>query len=270
MIEKLTNNDKSYINLDTSHFVATGVDLSSSDFDNISNALKNNIIVQEIMMEKVGLRNKTVARFAEIFKTNSTIVYVDFGYNKIGPSGMIALAEALTINTTITECKLHRQEKDMGNKAENAIVAIWEKNTTLQRLYITLRDRRCNQANTAGEVRNKRIAGRIKAGKHWDDLDPKKREEWAAKKKAEKLANARAQKLANAPITKKIASTGGPYTLKQLTCKKEFLPNDVNLKTKELFLSDEDFKAIFKMEKISFKELPKWKRTNLKKKHKLH
>merc|ERR1712087_311386 len=86
-------------------------------------------------------------------------------------------------NSSITECKLHRQDKDMGSAVEDVVAKIWETNTTLQRLYITLHDRRCNQANTSGEVRNKSIAACIKAGKNWDHLDPTKVEEQKEKKR---------------------------------------------------------------------------------------
>jgi len=42
-------------------------------------------------------------------------------------------------------------------------------------------------------------------------------------------------------------------------------PNDVDPKTKELYLSVEDFKAVFQMDPDGFCKLPKWKQQNLKK-----
>merc|ERR1712165_129115 len=143
-------------------------------------------------------------------------------------------------------------EKDMGGAVENKVADIWKTNTTLQRLYITLHDRRCNQANTRGEVRNKDIAKHIKEGKNWDHLDPAKAEEYA-----------KAEQLANAPISAKIESTGGPYTLKQLTCKKEFRPDDIDPKNLEQSLADDEFETLFEMNKEAFGALPKWKKQTL-------
>merc|ERR1712083_555087 len=98
----------------------------------------------------------------------------------------------------------------------------------------------------------------IKEGKNWDHLDPAKAEEYAKEKK-------KAEQLANAPISAKIESTGGPYTLKQLTCKKEFRPDDIDPKNLEQSLADDEFQTLFEMDKEAFGALPKWKRQNLKK-----
>jgi len=180
IVKYLEDNDEKYVSLDLTHITST---FSSTDFTDLATPLAENTVVQEIKMPNMGMLNAAAILFANIIETNSTIVSVDLGYNKIGPEGMSALAKALAVNKSITECKLHRQEKDMGSTVEAEIAKIYDTNTTLQRLYITLHDRRCNQANTAGEVRNKEIAARIKAGKEWMDLDPSKRDEWAAKKK---------------------------------------------------------------------------------------
>ena len=44
-------------------------------------------------------------------------------------------------------------------------------------------------------------------------------------------------------------------------------PQSVNPSNKEQSLSEEEFVAVFGMDKASFQKLPSWKRTNLKKEH---
>jgi hypothetical protein len=126
---------------------------------------------------------------------------------------------------------------------------------------------RCNQINTSAEVRNKSIGRRIDEGKEWLDLDPTRKEEYAeAQQKArdEKKASAAA---ANAPVTAKVASTGGPYSLKQLSCDKKFRPDDIDEGNRELSLGDEEFNAVLGMTKEAWASLAKWKKTGAKKKN---
>jgi len=57
------------------------------------------------------------------------------------------------------------------------------------------------------------------------------------------------------------------YTYAQL--KERDFKGDVDIKQLESYLSDQDFETIFKMDKVNFSSLAKWKRINLKKKAKL-
>ncbi len=43
------------------------------------------------------------------------------------------------------------------------------------------------------------------------------------------------------------------------------LPNDVDPSRKEAYLSDSDFKDLFKMDREAFDALPQWKQVNMKK-----
>jgi len=47
------------------------------------------------------------------------------------------------------------------------------------------------------------------------------------------------------------------------------LPSEINVSYLEQYLSAEDFKIVFKMDRESFKKLPSWKRLMLKKQYKL-
>jgi len=265
IFEAVKSNDESMTLVDVGHLT-----MSSTDYTTLGEALKQNTVVTELKIVNLGMKDADSKIFAEVIQATNTLEKVDLGYNKIGPSGMKLIAEALKDNSSITECKLHRQDKDMGSAVEDVVAKIWETNTTLQRLYITLHDRRCNQANTAGEVRNKSIAACIKAGKNWDHLDPTKQEEQKEKRRQAAEEKKKAEELARKPISEKVESTGGPYTLKQLTCAAEFRPDDIDPKNRQLSLADDVFEELFKMSKDDFGALAKWKQLNLKKKHNLH
>ena len=64
--------------------------------------------------------------------------------------------------------------------------------------------------------------------------------------------------LAEAPVE---AGGGATYTLEQLTggC-----PDGANPEEKELYLSDAEFKVVFKVDKATFEKLPKWKRVQVR------
>lgn len=241
------------------------VELDIKDVELLTDALKSNTSCEEVVLARTGIDDSGAAKFAEVIKENSSIKKLDLGYNNITGVGIEALAEAIAGNTTLLEVKIHRQEKDMGPAYEEKLCAIWKTNVTLVRLYATLHDRKFNGDNTRGEVRNKEISRRKAAGRDWIDLDPARVEEYRAIQDAERKKKAEADAIANAPISAKIESTGGPYTYKQLTALKEYLPDDLDYSAKESFLTDEEFQSIFEMDKEAFGKLPKWKQTQKKK-----
>jgi len=205
-----------------------------------------------------------------VIKNNKTITILDIGYNNLTGAAILKFAEVLKFNTTLPEVKVHRQANDMGALAEDELSQIWLTNTYLQRLYATLHNRRCNQTNTRGEVRNKEIARRRAEGRDWAELDPATQGEVSQRRAAEREAQRLEDEKAKAPIAEKVPSTGGPYTLKQLACDKQYLPDDIDVGIKETYLNDEDFKDVFKMSKDEFAKLPKWKQQGLKKDQNLH
>lgn len=269
IIKNVTDNKESYTKVDFTHLGDSCL-LSGEQVKDLAEALKNNTNVSEVNLEKRGVQDAGAVEIAEVLKTNTTITKIDLGYNKICQA-MKELGEAFEVNKSVVECKLHRQEKDnMGVLLESNFVKMWDKNVTCCKMYITLHDRRCNQTNTKAEVRNKKIAARIKKGENWDDLDPAKAEETAKKLAEKQKAEKEAKEALNAPIKEKVASTGGPYTYKQLTCLMEFRPDDVDPKKRETYLDDEEFKATFEMDKDAFNKLAGWKKLNLKKSKNLH
>jgi hypothetical protein len=266
-IELLSKDDTSLKKVAFSEF---GLELSASQCDEIATALKSNTNCSEVDLSNCGVDSENGAKFVDVVASNKTIKKLDLGYNKIGGDVMADLCSALAKNCSLEEVKIHRQSSDYGAGNEAKMITLWETNTTLTRLYGTFHDRRCNQTNTAGEVRNKEISRRIAAGKDWMDLDPARKDEWAKLQVEKRKKEEEEKKAANAPITEKVPSTGGPYTLKQLTCQKEFLPDDIEVANKPSYLSDEEFQALFGMDKGAFNALPNWKKLNLKKTHNLH
>lgn len=245
---------------------------AETDLIALAKALEGNTTVTNVQLERKEICDGAGIAFANMLANNKTITQLDLGYNKLAGPFFVALAEALTKNTTLDELKVHRQEKDMGPAVEHILVEFYKKNTTLTRFYVTLHDRLANNTNTKGEVRNKEISKRKLRNESWNDLnpDPEVSAAYRAEQDEKRKAEADAEAALSAPISEKIASTGGPYTLKQLTANKEFLPDDIDSAQLQNSLSDADFEAAFKVDKATFAALPKWKQNGKKKELKLH
>lgn len=266
-IEALAKNDPEITKVDFAEF---GLQLSSTQCDEIVAGLIKNTNCTEVNLANCGVDTANGAKFVAVIEANSCLKKLDLGYNSIQGDGIAELCLAIANNCSLEEVKIHRQATDYGAGNEAKIASLWETNTTLTRLYATMHDRTCNQTNTRGEVRNKEIERRKAAGKDWTDLDPAKRDEYA-KMMAEKRKKEEEEKaLANAPISEKVPSSGGPYTLKQLTCVKDFLPADIDLGKKPDYLTDDEFKTVFGMDRASFEAMPAWKKLGEKKKYNLH
>lgn len=262
-IELLATNSPILVRFDISK-----EDLPDSVVVEVCQALQTNSNCKEVILDGIGLKLDNAQDIARAIG-NNTIQKLDLGYNRIPAEGIVAIGRAMAMNTSITELKLHRQESDYGTLAEEELVKLWLTNTTLTRLYATLHSRTCATVNTRAEVRNMEIKKRKEAGKDWMELDPQRVEEYKAVQEELRLKKEAELAAANAPIAAKIESTGGPYTLKQLTCPKEYLADDVDTSKKETYLSDAEFLSVFKLDKAKFEALPKWKQTNEKNQRKL-
>jgi len=228
-------------------------------------AATNNTHLKTVSLEQTNLTNAVAIQWGETLKVNSSIQTMDVSLNHIQSEGAIALAEALAVNKTMKDFRMSSQAHAIGPAAELALAKLWDTNTTLQRLSADFKDKKAIAANAAGEVRNKMIAARIRAGKDWSDLDPAKREEFAKQKEAERAAKREAEAKRNAPITTKVESTGGPYSYKQLTCLIDLRPDDVDPHNRANYLTDEEFQEVMGMNKEAFAKLARWKKSRLKK-----
>jgi len=199
-IEWTEANDPAYIHIS---FALFQTELSFQQFALLAKGLQTNTHITEVDLQKLGMTDEDVKEFLPVIQLNKTITHLDLGYNKITQAGIILLAGVLTENSTLQEVKLHRQSHEMGALAEDEVIKIWDKNTHLQRLYATLHNRRCNQANTRGEVRNKEIARRRLEGRDWSELDPASQSEVAKRKHEERLREQEELEKSRAPISEK-------------------------------------------------------------------
>merc|ERR1712167_393634 len=94
--------------------------------------------------------------------------------------------------------------------------------------------------------------------------------ELEAQRKARLAASANADITVSAapPVTSTVTKeyddpSSKSFSLSEL---KDKLPN-VNPSCRELYLNDEDFQSVFKMDKAAFSAQPKWKQANAKKQH---
>jgi len=70
-------------------------------------------------------------------------------------------------------------------------------------------------------------------------------------------------------VLAKVNPEGKYYPLEQLTENKVWRNLDLNPTAREFFLSDDDFRSLFEIDREAYARLPKWKRVALKKKHSL-
>ncbi|KAF3496062.1 hypothetical protein DY000_02056502 [Brassica cretica] len=70
-------------------------------------------------------------------------------------------------------------------------------------------------------------------------------------------------------ITEEAGTTGATFTYQQLQAKSEKPVKGIDFKRREAYLSEEEFKTVFGMEKEAFYKLPRWKQDLLKKKFNL-
>mmetsp|Transcript_10175 Transcript_10175/g.19237 ORF Transcript_10175/g.19237 Transcript_10175/m.19237 type:complete len:298 (-) Transcript_10175:48-941(-) len=70
-------------------------------------------------------------------------------------------------------------------------------------------------------------------------------------------------------ILAKVNPEGKYYSLEQLTQSKVWRNLDVTPTAREFFLSDDDFRSLFEIDREAYAKLPKWKQVSLKKKHNL-
>jgi len=266
-LEKLRANDESYTKCDLSYsslFSSRADELAAE----IAEALKTNTHCVELKLPGCGISGTGAAALADMLKVNSTITKLDLEKNNIDTAGIQAIGMMLRENKSLVEMNLLNQSLGApGETALTAFVESFEFNTTLMNIIWRLTSRQSFKIN-ACITRNNEIARRVKAGMSIDDICPNKRREAANKLLAERGPDGTPGKWVAPPseeITEKIESRGGPYTLKEMTAKRELLPDDVDPDKREDYLSDDDFKKVLNMDRDEFAKSPGWKRRQKKK-----
>ena len=93
-------------------------------------------------------------------KDNNTLKYLNLSGNVIQPAGMRALAEMLKTNTSLLEVNLSNQKYATGTDAEQAFASSLQKNETLEKLSLLIRDVPSRTAVDRAVTRNKDAARR--------------------------------------------------------------------------------------------------------------
>ena len=96
----------------------------------VSEALKQNYVVQEINLHTNSIREEGAKALSEALKQNNTVKYIHLWDNNIGDEGAKALSEALEQNTTLKSIDL--SINDIGDKGVKALSEALMHNDTLQ------------------------------------------------------------------------------------------------------------------------------------------
>ena len=83
-------------------------------------------------VSSMEITDEGVIAIAEALKINSTLQTIYLDYNEIGVEGAIAIAEALKINSTLQEINL--DDNEIGDEGAIAIAEALKINSTLQKL----------------------------------------------------------------------------------------------------------------------------------------
>jgi len=261
-IERLTANDPDFtrVNLADNSLYKSSPDETTVE---ICNALKNNQYCTNVNLSGNGIAGTGAEAIAELLKTNSVIKELDIGNNKIDSAGQEKIFIALRDNKALVELKLLGNHVP-GEGCLTTLVETFEYNTSILNIIWRLESRQSFKINQQ-ITRNKEIERRLKIGKSVDDIDPNIRRETE-----KRILEERAQGLPKfvpptiePEPTEAPEATGGPYPLKVL--KSKLLPADVDANKKEDYLSDDEFKEVFKIPKDKFASSPTWKRKQLKK-----
>jgi Ran GTPase-activating protein (RanGAP) involved in mRNA processing and transport len=106
----------------------------AEDFKNILNSIIKNEV------KTINLRDKTIENveaiaLAEALKVNTTLTELYLSGNKIEPAGAQAIAGALEVNTALTELKI--ANSNIGDVGAQALAGALEKNKTLTKLDLS-------------------------------------------------------------------------------------------------------------------------------------
>jgi len=260
VIARIAENDPKYnrVNLSNNSLFTTQADEYTQQLIDV---LNSNQHVTSLDLSGVGVSNIGAEAFAKFLLTNETLLKLDLSNNKIDSNGIQSICAALKENKGLEELRL------LGNCVPGegcltTLVESLEYNTSLLNIVWRLESRQSFKVNQC-ITRNKEIQRRKKIGKSVDDIDPNIRRETERKYLESKANGTTAPVEVEAEITEAPPATGGPYSLKVLQSK--FIPSDVDTNVKEDYLSEEEFKTVFKVSREDFAKFPAWKKKQAKK-----
>lgn len=178
-IALLEKNDASLVNLDLTDCPVFSMAHGSA----LAAALKTNTCLEALSLKNTKLQNATAMEIAEVFhkfllflnnpftmyyiqalEVNKTLKVLNMENNIIQPQGMRALAEALKQNASLVEVRLSHQKYATGTDAEQAFASALEKNESIQKFSLLIRDvpsrTYCDRAITRNKdlARKRRLA----------------------------------------------------------------------------------------------------------------
>eukprot|EP00727_Mastigamoeba_balamuthi_P012601 m51a1_g7964 putative tyrosine-protein kinase transforming protein abl (185) ;mRNA; f:240954-242168 len=140
----------------------------------VASAVAASTVLAELRLVDLGLTDSDARMLAEAVGHNQSVVVLDLSKNRISSDGAVSIAEALHDNTTLKELVLLDNLR-FGDPCLNAYVEMLLRNVTLTKITWRLETRMSTKVN-AMLTRNKEIERRVKAGKPFDDIDPRNTE----------------------------------------------------------------------------------------------
>ena len=105
-------------------------------------AFASNTVVTHVHFVNAYINDELGKVWASVLCRNRTITSLNLESNSITTGGMLAIAAALRVNSTLVELKLHNQGIAMSSQSEVEIAEALEGNSTLTKLTIELRNPR--------------------------------------------------------------------------------------------------------------------------------
>lgn len=170
VIERIAANDSGVTKVDLSNnatFQMKTLEYCTS----LATAMTGNTYVKEIVLAKCNITDQDVKALSPMLCSNKGLEKLSLEGNKIGSDGVIALAEALLENETLTDLTLLGQEKGIGEPCLEAWMKTLEENTHLLNISWRLESRKSFRLNQF-LTRNKEIARRRRDGREFESLLP--------------------------------------------------------------------------------------------------
>ncbi|KAJ3278512.1 hypothetical protein HDU76_009862, partial [Blyttiomyces sp. JEL0837] len=153
-IQLLQNNDPSLTSLDLKDCQVFTITHGTA----LASALATNTYLKELNLANTKTQTITASDLAAALKVNKTLEVLNLESNAIAPAGIKALAEALESNSSLLELKLSNQKSPAGTDAEQAFTRALQKNQTLVKLGLLIRDVASRNSVDRAITRNKEIA----------------------------------------------------------------------------------------------------------------
>ncbi|KTG35819.1 hypothetical protein cypCar_00028761 [Cyprinus carpio] len=130
VLEKILSNDP-----DTTEVNLNNIDNISQDtLIRFAEALRSNTHVRFFSLANTHADDQVAFAVAKMLRENSNITNLNIESNFITGKGILALVQALTRNSILTEMRFHNQRHICGGQVEMEIVKLLRENTTLIKL----------------------------------------------------------------------------------------------------------------------------------------